>query len=343
MRPGAWAAPLAVLVTLSTTAATSASESQALLYTTYGQRGLELRAISPEGTAARTVVSLAHLRAIYRVALSPDRKTLATQGDDGIATIRLSDAATHVVAGDANEFTWSPDSRRIAYRTATKIPQINVVRIDGSGGRRLTRGRARERTWSTYHSLVWAPDGKRIAFVRWQMYDSYHPPVGGRIGTIAMSGIETLLPRVRPFVPADMEWSPRGTRLAAGGFNDAGIVIMPLGRGKPQYLRATNCCVGVEPSWSPDGKRLAFIGGDTSSGYAGGVIEIGSKSVTVFKQFGGMSDPVWAQDGRHFAFVGCLVESRDLPCDVYVSSSNGREVKRVEGTNGAERLLAWTD
>jgi Tol biopolymer transport system component len=345
MRPRAWAAPLAVLVTLPATAATtSGSDSQSLLYTTDGQRGLELRAISPDGTGTRPLVSLAHVRGIYRIALSPDQRTLAAQGDGGISAIRLSDGTTRVVARDAYEFTWSPDSTRIAYRTGSKIPQIKVVRIDGSGDRKLTRASAPNRTWTTYHSLEWAPNGKRIAFVRWQAYDSYHPPVGGRIATIAMSGTETLLPRVRPFVPADLAWSPSGTRLAAGGFRDAGVVIVPLGRGKPRYLRATGCCVGVGPSWSPDGTRLAFLGGDTSSSYAGGVIRIGSKSATVFKQFDGAHDPVWARDSRHFAFVGCFERDEDeAACDIYLSSRDGRDLKRVEGTTGVERLLAWTD
>jgi Tol biopolymer transport system component len=340
VRPRAWVVPIAAVGTVLTAAAkTSGSDSQALLYTAGRVQALELRAISPDGTGARTMAKLGD-GVIYDVTLSPDRQAAAVVDDGGLSIIDLRDGSKRIVAPDAfAEYTWAPDSRRIAYRTATKIPQITVVRIDGTGGKRLTRVRAPRRTWSMYHSLVWAPNGTRIAFVRWQMYDSYHPPVGGRIGTIAMSGTETLLPRVRPFVPADIAWSPRGTRLAAGGFRDAGIVIMPLGRGKPQYLRSTNCCVGVGPSWSPDGKRLAFLGGDTSLSYAGGVIEIGSKSVTVFKQFSRANDPVWARDSRHFAFVGC----HDRNCDVYISSSDGRDVKRVEGTSGVRDLLAWTD
>ena len=312
-----------VLVTMPTS--TGASDTQILLYTVYRNGALELRAISPDGTRARTVVKVGD-RFTYGVELSPNRKRLAAQGDGGISTIRLSDGATQVVARNAYEFTWSPDSMRIAYRAGSDnppyrigndIPQIYVVRSDGSDRRRLTRGWRPNRTWSTYRSLAWAPNGRRIAFVRWQMYDSRHPPVGGRIATITMSGTEKALPKVRPFVPADLAWSPSGTRLAAGGFRDAGVMIVPLGRGKPQYLRATNCCVGVAPSWSPDGKRLAFLGGDTSLSYAGGVIEIGSHSVTVFKQFDGTHDPVWAQDSRRFAFVGCSEkDEEERRCDV---------------------------
>jgi Tol biopolymer transport system component len=172
------------------------------------------------------------------------------------------------------------------------------------------------------------------------MYDSRHPPVGGRIATITMSGAEKALPKVRPFVPASLAWSRSGARLAAGGFIDSGVVIARLDRGRPQYLRATECCVGVDSlAWSPDGTRLAFLGGDPSDGDAGGVIRIGSKRATVFTQFNRAYDPVWARNSRQLAFVGC--DRQQERCDVYLSDRDGREVKRIEGTAGVEDLLAW--
>ena len=340
MRPRAWVVPIAAVSTVLTTAAKpSGRDSPALLYTAGRVEALELRAISPDGTGARTIAKLGN-GYIYDVTLSPDGQSAASLGDAGLSIIDLSDGSKEVVA-PVSDYTWAPDSRRIAYRSEGPSPQIFVVRVDGSGRTRLTHTRPPKRTWATYIGLEWAPDAKRIAFMKWQAYDSRHPPVGGRIGVVTMSGKQTLLTRVRPFVPASLAWSPNSKALAAGGIRDAGVIIVPVGRGEPQYLRATACCVGVEPSWSPDGKRLAFLSGDTSLSYAGGVIEIGSKSVTVFKQFESAHDPVWAQDSRHFAFVGVL--RGRLGRAVYISSSNGRDVNRVEGTSDVGDLLAWTD
>jgi hypothetical protein len=94
MRPRAWAAPLAVLGTVLTTAATPmrATQTVSLLYTTYAgsgaASGLELRAISLDGTGARTIVRLAApVPRLYRVALSPNMKTLAAESDGRISTI----------------------------------------------------------------------------------------------------------------------------------------------------------------------------------------------------------------------------------------------------------------
>jgi Tol biopolymer transport system component len=341
MRPRAWVVPLAVVGTVVTTAATSSeSDSQALVYTAGRGQALELRAISPGGTGARTMANLGD-ELIDDVTLSPDGQAAALLDDAGLSIIDLRDGTKRIVAPDAISagYTWAPDSRRIAYRSKGPNPQIYVVRVDGSHRSRLTHTRPPKRTWSTYIGLEWAPDGKRIAFMKWQAYDSHHPPVGGRIGLVTISGKQTLLTRVRPFVPASLAWSPNSKALAAGGVSDAGVMIVPVGRGKPQYLRATTCCVGVDPSWSPDGKRLAFLSGDTSLSDAGGVIELASNRVTVFHQFAPAYDPVWARDSRHFAFVGC----HDRNCDVYISSSDGRDVKRVEGTRGVRNLLAWTD
>ena len=327
----------AVGTLLAGVAKTSGSDSQALLYTVRRDQAVELRAISPAGTDARTMATLGD-RFIYDVTLSPNGKAVAEcGGSEGLSVIDLRDGSKRAVA-PCRDYAWAPDSSRIAYADGVNT-QIFVVRADGSARTQLTHTRRPKRTWSTYNGLEWAPDGTRIAFMKWQEYDSRHPPVASRIAVVTMSGKQALLARVRPFVPGSLAWSPNSKAVAAGGFRDAGVMIVSLGRAKPQYLRRTNCCIGVIPSWAPAKKWLAFLDGDTSEGDAGGVIELASKRLRVFRQFTSAYDPVWARDSRHFAFVGC----RNRNCDVYISNSNGLNVKRVAGTRDVTDLLAWTD
>ena len=74
---------------------------------------------------------------------------------DGSGLRRL----THNAAYDA-EPAWSPDGRKIAFRsTRNGNREIYVMNADGSGKRNLTRHPAQD------SSPSWSPDGRRIAFV----------------------------------------------------------------------------------------------------------------------------------------------------------------------------------
>ena len=62
--------------------------------------------------------------------------------------------------------TWSPDGRRIAFRSG---PDIGSIRPDGSGLRTLVRG-PRD---SSIAGLSYSPDGRQIAFVRQYPADAH--------------------------------------------------------------------------------------------------------------------------------------------------------------------------
>ena len=75
---------------------------------------------------------------------------------DGSRTSKL----THNALQNA-EPAWSPDGRKIAFRsTRNGNRDIYVMNADGSGKRNLTRNAA----WDRHQS--WSPDGRKIAFVR---------------------------------------------------------------------------------------------------------------------------------------------------------------------------------
>ena len=99
------------------------------------------------------------------------------------------------------EASWSPDGSSIAFtrlQPGKRVPEIWVVRPDGTGLRRLTRADAGDPKWS--------PDGRRIAFTR---YLIGNPEIyvmssgGGGLRRLTRSRFEDLA----------AAWSPDGRRI----------------------------------------------------------------------------------------------------------------------------------
>jgi hypothetical protein len=91
-----------------------------------------------------------------RGALSPDGTQLAYPAQDGIRIQDLDTAAERVLqpAGAGYDLHWSPDGMEIAF-VASGAEGVDVVRVDGSGARRLSD--------ASYASVIgYSPDGARL-------------------------------------------------------------------------------------------------------------------------------------------------------------------------------------
>lgn len=103
-----------------------------------------------------------------------------------------------------------------------------------------------------------------------------------------------------------------------------------------------------EPSWSPDGSRLAFIQGydQTVNGFAGingcspeiCVIDIASGKETNLTQGVGGTDPAWSPDGTRIAFSSL----RDGNYEIYTMGLKGDQIQRLTYTEWAEAEPSWS-
>lgn len=82
---------------------------------------------------------------------SPDGRWIAYTGPDGAYVVRPTGAARHRVARAAFGYSWSPDSKELAFTAG----YLGIARVRG-GIRKLNTG-GMEPSWP-----IWAPDGRRL-------------------------------------------------------------------------------------------------------------------------------------------------------------------------------------
>ena len=160
-----------------------------------------------------------------RIVFVRNRSQLWVMNADGSRQRKLASSGTAP--------SWSPDSRRIAYVADSKL----VVARVGERPRVVVRGGSSRPHWS--------PDGRLIAFSR---------EVGGRTDLAVVRGDGRGLRTVRR--NADLlGWSPRGEIAFVGRYGRAVSLVDANGRHASRLLRAVPDAL----SWSPDGRRLAFV------------------------------------------------------------------------------------
>jgi Tol biopolymer transport system component len=199
-------------------------------------------------------------------AWAPDGKTMAF--DIGCGSSR---AAVYVVAPYGRKLvdraipksvdgcapTWSPGGRLIAFEGLQGGQQdIWVSRTDGSAAHRLTDDTAIDAHPS------WSPDGRRIAFAsdRGGNSDLYVMDADGSHARVLYAG---------PFADVDPVWSPDGRWVAFSSASKEGCALEDDGcsfhlwvvkaDGSAARQLTSDDGHDVDPTWSLDGARIAFV------------------------------------------------------------------------------------
>ncbi len=199
---------------------------------------------------------------LQELALSPDGKKIAftvhgevfsTSAKDGGDAIRVTNTA-----GEEAELAWSPDSKRLVYRSdRDRTHHLFLYDFGTAAEMPLTSGSARD------NMPHFSPDGKWVSFERDSKELRVIDPVTKEEKLIATGVFDT-----PPFSDArDYDWSPDSrfiAYLSSGTKAFQSLFIAPVAGGTPlkagegrqvSFLSNTNANT---VSWSPDGTYVMF-------------------------------------------------------------------------------------
>ena len=221
--------------------------------------GGTLEVADPDGSNVRSVAALPN--GAERLTFSPDGTHLAYRTADASPSIVVAEAdgsgAIVVAAGPESTASgpsaWSPDSRRIAFTAlaADGTGTIEVMDADGSDRRQVFADWAPP---ADRFDPAWSPDGHWISY--------FSNEANGYVGlnVVHADGTGAMRLPTSPLNPELLQarWSPdpRENRIAyvAGGY----VKIWDLATSAE-----TTAGTGFWPTWSPDGRSVAWFGDGT--------------------------------------------------------------------------------
>jgi TolB protein len=187
---------------------------------------------------------------------------------DGTGLRRLTDCRGDCV-GDAQP-AYSRDGRRIAFVRSygplldglqPRRRSVLEVSADGTGLREIL-GFDLIRDRRLPQDPQWSPDGRRLSLTIYADASVFGVDVG--VFTVGADGAG--LRRLAPLTSFGADWSPDGRRIALsvayGPSSPEGVevyTIRPDGTGLRRLTRSGRGRSAVEPAWSPDGGRIAFV------------------------------------------------------------------------------------
>ena len=244
---------------------------------------------------------------------------------------------------------WSPDSDQVLF---TQGASLYAVSEDGPRLRELARGSVEipRDSWGAIGTMIAfgvSPDGERVAYATcenpqqdlrkaieefgWREATSRY---GYELAAIRIDG--TQLQRLTK--TTDFEnypsWSPDGERIAflrtrgdgdpMSLANRASLATMAAdGSDRQTIVTGFDSLAMRPPSWSPDGRRLAFAGDDGESGLS--IYTVRTDGTELRRLADTLSGPSWLPDGERIAYA--RADGDEVA--IYTIAADGTDERRV--------------
>lgn len=253
---------------------------------------------------------------------SPEQRYLAWISNREVPLLMVYDVATKetelLVSGidPTQPPVWAPEADRIAYVSdADGSPEIYMVELASGQSTRLTLSEERETIGD------WSPDGQWLVFTE-----------EGREGLLLRNPTGVNRIELTDGMDSSPVWSPKGDRIAFMRATEDGHDIYVLRPTRSDDWEDDTDEVAVandeydelEPSWSADGRRLAFVVRFDDQSEIFTVLSDGSEREQL--TFNSVDDmmPVWSQRGDKIAFVSYAYGNSEI---LYMNRDGGDQIR----------------
>lgn len=260
---------------------------------------------------------------------SPTANVLAVTMQDGIWLVPADGAASRLIQSEGTfHLAWSPDGRSLAYNAtlpsdepANRSDALYTIAVDG--------GQPVEQLVTPQAGIqvtAWWPDGKGLLY--W--LDPLHS------ASLAADGMGLLSLRLGESEPellasglAHQGWqslSPQGNLLMVKGdgrivWAQKSLSTIDLADGNARELNNPEGSVAIDPSFSPDGSRIAFVAAKDLGDGVWGFNKpeeladwVATRTLWLQNAYGsgaypltaagtGVYQPTWSKDGDHILYV----------------------------------------